>query len=166
MWPQTRPPAPVPAAAATCRHARTHAHTHPRAPTRAHTQHSLLSLSPPSLWRRWVRSLNQARPVLPTPSCPRRATVPSPATLSAPRSLPSSPFPASALPRAGATIAVRVGLGGVGPAVAGAVRVAVLPFLQVPPSSRPPPAATGHPPPAAPAAPAAAGGVEGPRRHA
>ncbi|CAI9175396.1 unnamed protein product [Rangifer tarandus platyrhynchus] len=69
------------------------------------------------------------------------------------------------LPRAGATIAVRVGLGGMGPAVADVMRVVVLPFLQVPPSSLPPSAATEHPPSSAPAAPAAAGGVKGPRRH-
>lgn len=128
-------PAPVPAAAAaaTCRHARTH--THPRAPTRAHTQHNLLSLSPPLCGVAGCRSLNQARPILPTPSRPRRATIPFPATLSVPRLLHSSPFPASPLPRAGATVAVGLGFGGMGPAVADLMRVVVLPFYKF----RPPP---------------------------
>lgn len=128
-------PAPVPAAAAaaTCRHARTH--THPRAPTRAHTQHNLLSLSPPLCGVAGCRSLNQARPILPTPSRPRRATIASPATLSAPRLLHNSPFPASPLPRAGATIALGVGFRGMGPAVADVMWVVVLPFYKF----RPPP---------------------------
>ena len=114
-----------------------------RTHTHAHTQHNLLSLSPLSRGVAGCRSLNQARPILPTPSSPLRATIPTPATLSWPglwHSIsPPPPRPASPLPGAGATISVGVGFGGAGAVVADLRLAVVPPFTSsalLPPSSR------------------------------